>query len=241
MNTIDVISLGMERNAILKQAKDENAWCILNGEKIFTTKRPPVIDALNRNQAATFPDVEHALLPIAVNAARIAFSEWTAVPFGRRKAILGRLLEIMDDHADELSRLLSTEQGIARAEAKWEINLLTKAFGPVLMQTEMGEKDQNIQVVKHVTMRYVPIASGGTVRPANLPVIISFGKVLPALLAGNTMVLRPLPSAPLTMLRISEYIRELLPPGVFNVVTGGHDLWPWMTSHLGIDLIAFTN
>ena len=89
MNTIDVISLGMERNAILKQAKDENAWCILNGEKIFTTKRPPVIDALNRNQAATFPDVEHALLPIAVNAARIAFSEWTAVPFGRRKAKVG--------------------------------------------------------------------------------------------------------------------------------------------------------
>ena len=42
------------------------------------------------------------------------------------------------------------------------------------------------------------------------------------------------------MLRISEYIRELLPPGVFNVVTGGHNFWPWMTSHSGIDLIAFT-
>ena len=42
------------------------------------------------------------------------------------------------------------------------------------------------------------------------------------------------------MLRISEYIREWLPPGIFNVVTGGHDLWPWMTSHSGIDLITFT-
>ena len=54
------------------------------------------------------------------------------------------------------------------------------------------------------------------------------------------MVLRPLPSAPLTMLRISEYIRELLPPGVFNVVPGDYDFWPEMTSHSGIDLITFT-
>jgi hypothetical protein len=73
-----------------------------------------------------------------------------------------------------------------------------------------------------------------------LPVILSFGKVLPALLAGDTVVLRPSPFTPLTVLRISEYIRELLPPGVFNVVTCGHDLWPWMTSHSGIDLIVFT-
>src|ERR1700720_1799995 len=52
--------------------------------------------------------------------------------------------------------------------------------------------------------------------------------------------LRPSPFTPLTVLRISEYIRELLPPAVFNVVTGGHDLWPWTTSHSGIDLITFT-
>jgi hypothetical protein len=53
-------------------------------------------------------------------------------------------------------------------------------------------------------------------------------------------VLRPSPFTPLTVLRISEYIRELLPPGVFNVVTGGHEFWPWMTPHSGIDLITFT-
>ncbi|MGA8480361.1 MAG: aldehyde dehydrogenase family protein [Chthoniobacterales bacterium] len=76
--------------------------------------------------------------------------------------------------------------------------------------------------------------------PWNLPVILSFGKVLPALLAGDTVVLIPSPFTSLTVLRISEYIGELLPPGVFNVVTGGHDLWPWLTSHSGIDLMTFT-
>ena len=238
MNTMDVVSLATERNAILNQANHENAWCILNGEKIVF-KRAPVIDALNRNQAATFPDVEHALLPIAVKAARIAFSEWTAVPFGRRKVILSRLLEILDDHTDELSRLLSEEQGVTLAEAKWEINLLTKALRPALMQMEMREKDQDVPV-KQITKRYVQIDSSGAVRPTNLPLTISFGKVLPALLAGDTIVLRPHPSTLLTVLRISEYIRELLPPGVFNVVPGGYDVGPEMMSHSGIDLVTVT-
>ena len=59
-------------------------------------------------------------------------------------------------------------------------------------------------------------------------------------LAGDTVILRPSPFAPLTVLRISDYIRELLPPGVFNVVTGGRDPGLWVTSHSGIDLITFT-
>jgi hypothetical protein len=65
-------------------------------------------------------------------------------------------------------------------------------------------------------------------------------EVLPALLAGNTVVLKPSPFTPLTVLRISDYINDLLPPGVFNVVTGGDDLGPWMTSHPGIDLLIPT-
>jgi aldehyde dehydrogenase (NAD+) len=86
----------------------------------------------------------------------------------------------------------------------------------------------------------MPIGVVGAISPWNLPVLISFYKTLPALLAGNTVVLKPSPFAPLTVLRISDYINELLPPGVFNVVTGGDDLGPWMTLHTGIDLITFT-
>jgi acyl-CoA reductase-like NAD-dependent aldehyde dehydrogenase len=114
-----------------------------------------------------------------------------------------------------LSTLLTAEQGGPLAQARWEIDLLTKAFGPALMQMELHEKEQEKQRIEHITKRYVPI-DGGAFSLWNLPVILSFGKVLPALLAGNTVVLRPSPFTPLTVLRISEYIRELLPPGVFN-------------------------
>jgi acyl-CoA reductase-like NAD-dependent aldehyde dehydrogenase len=152
---------------------------------------------------------------------------------------LASLLNKIDEHADELSALLTGEQGGPLAQARWEIDLLTKAFGPALMQMELHEKEQEVQHIEQITKRYVPI-DGGAISLWNLPVILSFGKVLPALLAGDTVVLRPSPFTPLTVLRISEYIRELLPPGVFDVAIGGHDLWPWMTSHSGIDLITFT-
>ena len=180
------------------------------------------IDAL-----AAVPDVDRALLHKAVSTAREAFSRWGAIPFGRRKAIMASLLNKIADHADELSALLSVEQGGSLAQARWEIDLLTKAFGPALMEMALYENDKDAHDLEQITRRYVPIDSNGVITLWNLPVILSFGKVLPALLRGDTVVLRPSPRLPLTVLRISDYVRELFPPGVFNVITGGHDLWPW--------------
>src|SRR5262249_7341869 len=94
--------------------------------------------------------------------------------------------------------------------------------------------------IGHVFKRYTPFGVLGALIPWNLPVILSFMKVIPALLTGNTVVLKPSPFAPLTLLRISDHIRELLPAGVLNTVTGGDELGPWMTSHPGIDQISFT-
>jgi hypothetical protein len=87
----------------------------------------------------------------AVSAARNAFVGWNGVPVGRRKAILARLLKKIDDHADELSALLATEQGGRLAQARWEIDLLTKAFGPALMQMELYEEEDDVQQIEHIT------------------------------------------------------------------------------------------
>jgi acyl-CoA reductase-like NAD-dependent aldehyde dehydrogenase len=241
MDTIDATSVDAERNDNLKKAKVENGFYnIIDGEKVAASKRLSVINPVTGKQLAAVPDVDRALLNKAISDAQNAFSGWGAVPFGRRKAILASLLNKIADRADELSALLTAERGGPLAQARWEIDLLTKAFGPALMQMAPHEKEQDGQPIEQITKRYVPIDGGGVISLWNLPVILSFGKVLPALLAGNTVVLRPSPFTPLTVLRISEYIREVFPPGVFNVVTGGHDLWPWLTSHSGIDLITFT-
>jgi acyl-CoA reductase-like NAD-dependent aldehyde dehydrogenase len=153
---------------------------------------------------------------------------------------LSSLLNKIAEHANELSALLAAEQGGLPAQARWEIDLLTNSFGPVLLQMEPNEREQDRRRIEHVTKRYVPTAEGGRINLRNLPVILSFGKVLPALLTGDTVVLRPCSLSPLTLLRISEYIRDLVPPGVFSVVVDGQDQRTWMTSHSGIDLITFT-
>ena len=236
-----MISIMADTNEKLKKAKLENGFYnIIDGERVFGGKTLSVVNPATGKQLAIVPDVDHTLLDEAVSAAQNAFSGWRAVPTSQRKVILTRLLNKIDDHADELSALLTTEQGGPLAQARWEIDLLTRAFGPALMQMELHEKEQEVPEIEHITRRYVPIDVVGAVSLWNLPVILSFGKVLPALLAGDTVVLRPSPFTPLTVLRMSDYIREWLPPGVFNVVTGGHDFGPWMTSHSGIDLITFT-
>ena len=241
MDTIDVLSVDAERNDNLKKAKLENGFYnIIGGEKVSASKRLSVINPATGKQLAAVPDVDRTLLNKAISAARNAFSGWGAVPFERRKAILASLLNKIDDHADELCALLTAEQGGPLAQARWEIDLLTKSFGPALMQMALREEEHDGRHIKQITKRYVPIDVVGLISLWNLPVILSFGKVLPALLAGDTVVLRPSPLIPLTVLRISDYIRELLPPGIFNVVTGGHDLWPWMTSHSGIGLVTFS-
>jgi acyl-CoA reductase-like NAD-dependent aldehyde dehydrogenase len=108
------------------------------------------------------------------------------------------------------------------------------------MEMALYENEKEAHDIEQITRRYVPIDGNGVITLWNLPVILSFGKLLFALLRGDTVVLRPSPRLPLAVLRISDYVRELLPPGVFNVITGGHDLWPCQTSHSEIDLITFT-
>jgi acyl-CoA reductase-like NAD-dependent aldehyde dehydrogenase len=241
MDTIDARPVEAERQDDLHQVEFERGFYnIINGQKVAVSKRLPVINPVTKKQLVAVPDADRALLNRAITGARQASSEWGAFSFGRRKAILASLLSEIEDHSDELCALLTAERGGPLAQARWEIDLLTQAFGPALMQMEVYEKEKDRRTIEQITQRFVPIDDGGVISRWNLPVILSFGKVLPALLTGATIVLRPSPLLPLTVLRISDYIRELLPPGVFNVVTGGQDLWPWITSHSGIDLINFT-
>ena len=199
-----------------------------------------LMSTVPNRKPATATQAEQTLLAIAICEARNAFSDWAAVSFGGRKAILASVLKKLEADTDELSGLLWLEQGSTLAAARWQIDLLTKAVGPAVLQMELHETKQDAQPIKHITKRYLLGDAGEKAVLRNLLVILAFGKVLPALLAGDTVVLTASPMTPVTMLRMSEYLRELVPPGVFNFVTGCNDLGFGTTSLPEFDLITFT-
>jgi acyl-CoA reductase-like NAD-dependent aldehyde dehydrogenase len=236
-----LMELEQDKETKLESAQIEDGFYdIIGGQRFSAARKLSVINPATGKELATVSDIDAATLDDAVDAARKAFLPWRGFQLARRKEILNEALTEIDRHAEELSVLLTAEQGRPLFQARWEIDLLTKRFGPAFMQMDIPEIEQDLADIGHVFKRYTPIGVVGAITPWNLPVLISFIKTLPALLAGNTVVLKPSPFTPLTVLRISDYIRDLLPPGVLNTVTGGDELGPWMTSHPGIDHITFT-
>jgi len=134
----DIVSDDKLRKARL----EDGFYNIIDGERLSAGKTLSVINPATGKQLAIVPDVDRAQLNKAVSAARKAFSGWRAVPLRQRKAMLTSLLNKIDEYAEGLSVLLTAEQGRPLAQTEWEIDLLTKAFGPALGQMECMRKNK---------------------------------------------------------------------------------------------------
>ena len=91
-----------------------------------------------------------------------------------------------------------------------------------------------------VITRRVPLGVVAAITPWNYPLLLAIWKIAPALVAGNTVIVKPSPYTPLCTLKLGELLRDVLPAGVLNVISGGNDLGAWMTSHPDISKISFT-
>jgi acyl-CoA reductase-like NAD-dependent aldehyde dehydrogenase len=237
----NISSLQARREAALQRADiGAGFYNLVDGQRLATGQTLDVIDPGTGAFLAKVPDVERSDLDAAVDAAARAFPSWSSTPWDVRKAAVGRLIETLGEHVDELATLLAAEGGRSIGVAQWEIKWITDLYGSALLAMELTEEKWIQERVGQVVKRYVPLGVVCAISPWNLPFMLSFLKVLPALLVGDTVVLKPSPFTPLTVLRAVDHIRELLPPGVLNVITGGDRLGPWMTAHPGFNKIAFT-
>ena len=184
--------------------------------------------------AATQADVDRA-----VQAAARAFPAWAATAVADRQAALVAIAKALEDHIDDFMRLLTREQGkphaLARAEIDrcvfWLREYAAREMPVLRFADASGRKFET---------RHVPLGVVAAIVPWNFPMTLAIWKIAPALLAGNTMVLKPSPFTPLCALKLGELVRDLLSPGVFNVLSGADELGPWLTQHPGIAKIAFT-
>jgi acyl-CoA reductase-like NAD-dependent aldehyde dehydrogenase len=213
---------------------------VLNGQRIDSSRLIKIFDPVTGEELASVTDTQKGGLDQAVQAAKAAFPLWSSKTWNERRDLLANAMEELKAHTDELCTILTAENGRPYRMAEFEIAWILETYAPALLQMELPDTTWNETGVGQITKRYVPLGVVAAISPWNLPFWLSFTKVLPALLTVNTVVLKPAVFTPLTVLRAADYIREILPPGVLNVISGGDDLGPWMTSHPDFQKVSFT-
>ncbi|RTR15078.1 aldehyde dehydrogenase family protein [Azospirillum griseum] len=212
---------------------------LIGGRLVAGDLSMPVVNPATDALLATAPRASAAQLDAAVAAAKDAFPAWSAQPLADRRAAILRLADALNQRAGEFARLLTQEQGKPLAESTAEI-AYTEAF---LRQS--AALDLPVRVVEDSDRRRVelhrrPLGVVGAIIPWNFPLLIVGFKLPLALLAGNTMVIKPAPTTPLTTLRFGELCADTLPPGVVNVVTDANDLGARLSTHPDVRKVTFT-
>ncbi len=218
---------------------DSDFAMTIGGERVAGGATFDVVNPATEAVIASVPDATREQLDAAVAAARRAFPGWSATPIEQRRAALNALGDAILANVDGLKRLLTSEQGKPHADAEGEVG--GAGFwlkGAASLELPVTVNEDSAQ--RYSETRHVPLGVVGAIAPWNFPLILAMFKLGPALLAGNTMVLKPSPFTPLTTLKFGELAAAILPPGVLNIVTGGDALGPWMTEHPGIDKVSFT-
>ncbi|MGD0556715.1 MAG: aldehyde dehydrogenase family protein [Streptosporangiaceae bacterium] len=170
---------------------------------------------------AQVPDASDADVASAVDAAAAAAKAWRRLPAGERGALVGRLADILAEHGDELAQLDSVDGGHPLVSMLQDVDIALE--GMRLFAGLGGEiKGETIPASGehlHYTVRE-PFGVVAKIIPFNHPLMFAAAKIAAPLVAGNTVVLKPPETAPLSALRMGELFASELPPGVLNIVVG---------------------
>lgn len=212
---------------------------LINGVPVSAGAVLDVIDPATGQPFAQAPCATSGHLDDAVAAARLALPAWSAKAVSERAQILEAMAERLVTHCDWLASILTREQGKPLAQARDEIASAVRWMtGTAALRLVDAVNEDNAE--RYSITRRLPIGVVGAIAPWNYPLLLAIFKLAPALLAGNTLVLKPSPFTPLTTLTFAQLVADLVPPGVLNVLSGDDALGPWMTSHPGFDKISFT-
>jgi len=212
---------------------------LIDGQMVPGDLEMPVVNPATEEVLAQCPRASKAQLDAAVAAAKAAFPGWAATPIEERRKLIVKMADVIEANASELARILTSEQGKPLADATGEVMGMAGFF------RYLGSLDLSMRVIEDSDGRRVeayrrPLGVVGAIIPWNYPLLILGFKLPPALLAGNTLVVKPAPTTPLATLRFAELVAGVLPKGVLNVIADANDLGGEMTKHPDIRKISFT-
>lgn len=212
---------------------------LINGQMSAGDKTFPVRNPATEEDFAEAPDCSKEQLDSAVEAAQKALPEWGKRSIEARRKVLLECAETLRAHAEELATLLTAEQGKTHAKG------INEVMGAAAWLSYTATLDLPVEIIKdddvsRVEVHRIPIGVVAGIIPWNYPVITAVWKFAPAILAGNTVVLKSSPYTPLATLKMAELISGIIPAGVVNVLSGSDELGKWISSHPGIRKISFT-
>lgn len=212
---------------------------LINGALVAGDSTMDVINPATEEVLCAAPRASEAQLDQAVAAAKAAFPAWSKAPIDERKAVVNKIADAIEANAEDLARLLTQEQGKPIADATAEV------YGTAIFLRYFTSLDLPIKVIDDSEGRRVeahrrPLGVVGAIVPWNFPMILMAFKLSPALVAGNTIVVKPAPTTPLTALKLGELICDLVPAGVVNFITDANDLGAPLTAHPDVRKVSFT-
>ena len=213
-------------------------WVAAEGGKTSETRNPATGEVLARVAAASPADVDRA-----VKAARAAFEGWSTTSPAERSAILLRIADDLEKEADFFAKIETMDNGKPIRETSLVDVPLSVDHFRYFAGCLRAEEGSAVRI-DNDTMSLVlhePIGVVGQIIPWNFPLLMGAWKLAPALAAGNTVVIKPSSTTPLSLLHLAEIISRHVPAGVVNVITGsGRTAGDAMLKHPGFDKLAFT-
>ena len=212
---------------------------LINGHLVPGASTMDVLNPSTEEVVAQCPRADKSQLDQAVAAAKAAFPAWSKTPIRERGALISKVADALMARHEEFARLLTQEQGKPLPMAMWEVAGTAGSLN-YFAALDLPEKVLRDDKDSKIVLQHAPLGVVAAITPWNFPLILLAIKLGPGLLAGNTMVIKPAPTTPLTTLLLGEICAEILPPGVVNFIADQNDLGDALTAHPDIAKVAFT-
>jgi acyl-CoA reductase-like NAD-dependent aldehyde dehydrogenase len=225
--------------AVLDQNIERSWEMTIGGNSVAGTRHIPVFDPVTGAAFAEAPDATLAETDLAIEAAAAAFPAWSALSWDMRVEAVREFGAAIREENSSLARLLCREQGKPLEKAVSEIGAglaYLEAYCTMQLTPEILKETETQRIEQH----HRPLGVVGAITAWNYPLLLAIWKIAPALVTGNTVVVKPAPSTPLATLALGRIAARILPPGVVNVVSGGTESGERLTQHEKVRKITFT-
>ncbi len=237
---LNIIATGLRTEVTLMK----NYSNIINGLEANTGTPTPVINPATGTPFATVSDCSKDDVNQAVAAARAAFLPWSQLSYDERAEYLMKLAKVLEDNMPELMQLLTQETGkpmggLNGIGSGMEVGGAigwTQYTSTLRLEPEILQDGDGMRLEAH----YKPLGVVASITPWNWPLMIAIWHIMPALLSGNTVVIKPSPFTPVATARFVALANQVLPAGVLNLVLGGPEIGATLTSHADVNKIIFT-